>query len=214
MADTAVEWTKLRRSKPVQKQRARVKAAVLVIVAALALTVCAILNTFDPEPALSHFRRDFQGGKKPLPPADNRSDVACEGFKHYKDPCAFVENIDACSPDGGFLNYLELPYCTLKSTGPAVVLLLLWLVFLFIALGVTAEEFFCPALTIISDTLKLSHNVAGVTFLALGNGAPDIFSVYSSINNVADDGTRFVLCAAPTSVGLTSAEVPPIGLMF
>lgn len=24
--------------------------------------------------------------------------------------------------------------------------------------------------------LKLSHNVAGVTFLAFGNGAPDIFS--------------------------------------
>ena len=51
---------------------------------------------------------------------------------------------------------------------------------------------FCPALTVISDTLKLSHNVAGVTFLALGNGAPDIFSVYSSINNV-DNGARLAL---------------------
>jgi hypothetical protein len=56
----------------------------------------------------------------------------------------------------------------------------------------TAAVSFCPALTVISDTLKLSHNVAGVTFLALGNGAPDIFSVYSSINNV-DNGARLAL---------------------
>jgi sodium/potassium/calcium exchanger 6 len=59
----------------------------------------------------------------------------------------------------------------------------LWIAFLFIALGSTAEDYFCPALNVIADTLKLSHNVAGVTFLALGNGAPDIFSVYSSIMN-------------------------------
>lgn len=35
---------------------------------------------------------------------------------------------------------------------------------------------FCPNLSAISTSLKLSHNVAGVTFLAFGNGAPDIFS--------------------------------------
>jgi sodium/potassium/calcium exchanger 6 len=56
-------------------------------------------------------------------------------------------------------------------------LLLLWLLVLFVVLGTTAEDFFCPALGAISDTLGLSDNVAGVTFLALGNGAPDIFSV-------------------------------------
>jgi len=36
---------------------------------------------------------------------------------------------------------------------------------------------------VISDTLNLSDNVAGVTFLAFGNGAPDIFSVVTSIVN-------------------------------
>ncbi|XP_041276227.1 mitochondrial sodium/calcium exchanger protein isoform X3 [Onychostruthus taczanowskii] len=52
----------------------------------------------------------------------------------------------------------------------------LWLLYLFIILGVTAEKFFCPNLSAISTNLKLSHNVAGVTFLAFGNGAPDVFS--------------------------------------
>jgi len=51
---------------------------------------------------------------------------------------------------------------------------------------------FCPALSVISDSLHLSHNVAGVTFLALGNGAPDIFSVYSAIVNT-DDGIKLAL---------------------
>ena len=45
-----------------------------------------------------------------------------------------------------------------------------WILFLFIALGTAAEEFFCPALSVISDVLGLSQNVAGVTFLAFGNG--------------------------------------------
>ncbi|EDQ90217.1 uncharacterized protein MONBRDRAFT_31967 [Monosiga brevicollis MX1] len=130
------------------------------------------------------------GSKRPLP--DNLNNVSCEGFKHYEDPCALVKQADNCQPDGGFINYLELPYCTMKSVGGSVVILLLWLLFLFIALGVTAEDFFCPALSVISETLKLSHNVAGVTFLALGNGAPDIFSVYSSINNV-QNGAQLAL---------------------
>ncbi|XP_047684816.1 mitochondrial sodium/calcium exchanger protein isoform X2 [Prionailurus viverrinus] len=51
-----------------------------------------------------------------------------------------------------------------------------WLLYLFLILGVTAAKFFCPNLSAICTLLKLSHNVAGVTFLAFGNGAPDIFS--------------------------------------
>ena len=57
------------------------------------------------------------------------------------------------------------------------------------ALGLAAEEHFCPALAVISDTFKLSQNVAGVTFLAFGNGAPDIFSVYSAMTAKSADGT-------------------------
>ena len=44
-------------------------------------------------------------------------------------------------------------------------------------IGTTADAFFVPTLTSISAQLGLNDNVAGVTLVAFGNGAPDIFSV-------------------------------------
>lgn len=35
---------------------------------------------------------------------------------------------------------------------------------------------FCPSLAVIASVLRLSDNIAGVTILAFGNGAPDIFT--------------------------------------
>ena len=51
---------------------------------------------------------------------------------------------------------------------------------MFLVLGTTADNFFCPALSSLSDMIGLSPRVAGVTLLALGNGAPDVFSIYAS----------------------------------
>ena len=45
---------------------------------------------------------------------------------------------------------------------------------------------FCPALKVMSQVLRLSQNVAGVTLLALGNGSPDIFSAFAAINQDED----------------------------
>eukprot|EP00035_Acanthoeca_spectabilis_P011758 m.207077 g.207077 ORF g.207077 m.207077 type:complete len:1066 (-) comp15442_c0_seq1:261-3458(-) len=104
------------------------------------------------------------------------------------DPCVYVTCASGCQvqPDSGYVNYLRLPFCELHGSGAnggAVIILIVWLLVLFVALGTTAEDFFCPSLAVISTTLGLSDNVAGVTFLALGNGAPDIFSVYAGVVN-------------------------------
>ncbi|XP_061459132.1 mitochondrial sodium/calcium exchanger protein isoform X3 [Rhineura floridana] len=92
--------------------------------------------------------------------------------------CPFIHNNPDCQMDGGFLNYLNGAFCVFPAAlQPLVVTLYaLWLLYLFVILGVTAEKFFCPNLSAISTKLKLAHNVAGVTFLAFGNGAPDVFS--------------------------------------
>ncbi len=49
-----------------------------------------------------------------------------------------------------------------------------WLLFMLYLLGDTADTYFCPALEVIVEVLHLSPNLAGVTFLAFGNGAPDV----------------------------------------
>ncbi|NXY09798.1 NCLX protein, partial [Pteruthius melanotis] len=101
--------------------------------------------------------------------------------------CHFIRSNPDCRLDGGFLDYLDGVFCVFppRLLPLAVTLYALWLLYLFIILSVTAEKFFCPNLSAISTNLKLSHNVAvfsltsplhGVTFLAFGNGAPDVFS--------------------------------------
>ena len=47
-------------------------------------------------------------------------------------------------------------------------------------LGSTADAYLSPALEAISDKLKCSESLAGVTLLALGNGAPDVFASISA----------------------------------
>ncbi|XP_033076379.1 mitochondrial sodium/calcium exchanger protein isoform X2 [Trachypithecus francoisi] len=97
---------------------------------------------------------------------------------NVSDRCDFIRTNPDCHSDGGYLDYLEGIFCHFPPNllPLAVTLYVSWLLYLFLILGVTAAKFFCPNLSAISTTLKLSHNVAGVTFLAFGNGAPDIFS--------------------------------------
>ncbi|KAA1087127.1 hypothetical protein PGT21_023231 [Puccinia graminis f. sp. tritici] len=62
-----------------------------------------------------------------------------------------------------------------------ILLLVIWLGFLFSFVGIVASDFFCPNLSTISLRLGLSENLAGVTLLGFGNGAPDVFSTYAAI---------------------------------
>lgn len=110
----------------------------------------------------------------------------CSELRHLNNSeecCQFVKSTESCKVDDGFIPYIQIPYCLLPHcVGLAFVLMAFWLVFLFITLGVTADDYFCPSLTVISKTLRISQNIAGVTFLAYGNGAPDIFSTLAAFS--------------------------------
>ncbi|XP_040010925.1 mitochondrial sodium/calcium exchanger protein [Xiphias gladius] len=101
------------------------------------------------------------------------------------DRCAFVKNTPDCDMEDGFISYLHVAFCLLPPnlTSLTITLCMIWLLFLFVILGLTASKFFCPNLSAISTSLHLTHNVAGVTFLALGNGAPDIFSAMAAFSH-------------------------------
>ncbi|KAI9627817.1 hypothetical protein KEM48_012017 [Puccinia striiformis f. sp. tritici PST-130] len=62
-----------------------------------------------------------------------------------------------------------------------IIFLVLWLGFLFSFVGIVASDFFCPNLSTISFRLGLSENLAGVTLLGFGNGAPDVFSTFAAM---------------------------------
>ncbi|KAF5894939.1 mitochondrial sodium/calcium exchanger protein isoform X1, partial [Clarias magur] len=98
--------------------------------------------------------------------------------------CDFVLNTTDCDAEGGFINYPWITFCLFppKLLPLAILFYVLWLLILFLILGLIASEFFCPNLSAISSTLRLTHNVAGVTFLALGNGAPDVFSAMAAFS--------------------------------
>lgn len=62
--------------------------------------------------------------------------------------------------------------------------IVLLLLFMYI-LSSTADEYLSPSLEYITERFKISESFAGVTFLAFGNGAPDVFSSISSAKSSA-----------------------------
>ncbi|XP_008101689.1 sodium/potassium/calcium exchanger 2 isoform X1 [Anolis carolinensis] len=70
----------------------------------------------------------------------------------------------------------------------AVILHILGMVYMFIALAIVCDEFFVPSLTVITEKLAISDDVAGATFMAAGGSAPELFTsligVFISHSNV------------------------------
>lgn len=60
-------------------------------------------------------------------------------------------------------------------------LLVTWLGLLFSTIGIAASDFFCINLGTIASILGMSESMAGVTFLAFGNGSPDVFSTFAAM---------------------------------
>ncbi|KAG6040868.1 hypothetical protein E4U41_006840 [Claviceps citrina] len=109
--------------------------------------------------------------------------LECNEVHSAEDKCAFVK--EYCEDeDAGLLPYLEWYYCaSSKMRPPAFVLLLVWLGLLFTTIGIAASDFFSVNLSTIAAILGLSESLAGVTFLAFGNGSPDVFSTFAAMSS-------------------------------
>ncbi|CAJ0575469.1 unnamed protein product, partial [Mesorhabditis spiculigera] len=70
----------------------------------------------------------------------------------------------------------------------AVLLHVVGLIYMFVALAIVCDEFFVPSLAVLTDTLAISDDVAGATFMAAGGSAPEFFTsvigVFIAQNNV------------------------------
>jgi solute carrier family 24 (sodium/potassium/calcium exchanger), member 6 len=81
------------------------------------------------------------------------------------------------------IQYRQSYFCAPPAERPVIFVgLLLWILFLFSMLGISASDFFTPNLATLARLLHLDDNLAGVTFLALGNGSPDLFSTFSAMS--------------------------------
>ncbi|XP_071738904.1 cation/calcium exchanger 1-like [Rutidosis leptorrhynchoides] len=102
--------------------------------------------------------------------------------------CTYIKTHQNCHTKG-YINYLQIYYCTL-STHPQLgfLLLLIWLAILFYLLTNTASYYFCPTVENLSKILNLSPAIAGTTLLPLGNGSPDVFASIISFTASGDGG--------------------------
>jgi sodium/potassium/calcium exchanger 6 len=121
-------------------------------------------------------------------PADGDfSEYSCdELYRHAKDKATQCAYARTCNDGDGI--FAPAVYCSERYSSRTLLLLLgaplaLLLIVLFRILGSTAEEFFSPGLEMFSIKLGLPERFAGVTLLALGNGAPDVASTVNAIRN-------------------------------
>lgn len=69
-----------------------------------------------------------------------------------------------------------------------LVLHIFGVMYVFVALAIVCDEYFVPALGVITEKLRISEDVAGATFMAAGGSAPELFTsligVFISHSNV------------------------------
>ncbi|XP_068168188.1 sodium/potassium/calcium exchanger 1-like [Antennarius striatus] len=79
-----------------------------------------------------------------------------------------------------------------------VILHIIGMIYMFISLAIVCDEYFVPALGVITNKLAISDDVAGATFMAAGRSIPKLFAVLI--------GT----CVSPITVGIGSIVGPAV----
>ncbi|EXJ96321.1 hypothetical protein A1O1_01447 [Capronia coronata CBS 617.96] len=110
-------------------------------------------------------------------------DLECRLVHHASDKCAFVKS-NCPDEEAGLISYLQFYYCHLPHARPlAFIILVVWVCLLFSTIGMVASDFLCINLSTIASILGMSESLTGVTFLAFGNGSPDVFSTFAAMSS-------------------------------
>jgi len=139
----------------------------------------------------------------PAPATDESCDDISDLDQRGK--CDFYKHTDECEEDG-IIDYGRWYWCGIATSDDSSIFgklmfflfMVVELVLLFTLLGSTADSFFSPVLEQISEDMGLPPRFAGVTFLALGNGAPDVSSTISAVK----DGHYQLSLGALTGAGM------------
>ncbi|PKI41492.1 hypothetical protein CRG98_038119, partial [Punica granatum] len=100
------------------------------------------------------------------------------GLLNSTKSCSSVRRSD------GIINYFGLHYCIFRQNSLlSIPSLSLFLLFYFYVLIKTAQDHFSIVTTKLSSHLRLSPSMGAITLLALGNGAPDVFSSVAAVRS-------------------------------
>ncbi|ELP85192.1 na/ca exchanger, putative [Entamoeba invadens IP1] len=129
------------------------------------------------------------------------------------DQCGYIRS--ECGDIPVLINYLELLYCH-NWFYPILAFMVLGIVVIFYLLSISSADHFVPILTLLSKHLSMSADLAGITILAIGNGAPDVFSTFVAIFNTGDfhlataeviGSGCFVSCVVVASIVLVNDNI-------
>lgn len=173
-------------------------------------TVLFLLSTFAIYSFLLHSGKTRSHNSQPNSPLIQRDTAVleCRDVHDAEDQCAFVR--EYCGDDdAGLIKYLEFYYCSLgNAQWLAFIVLASWLGLLFTTIGIAASDFFSINLSTISTILGLSESLAGVTFLAFGNGSPDVFSTFAAMaSNSASMAVGELIGAACFITGVVAGSM-------
>jgi sodium/potassium/calcium exchanger 6 len=122
--------------------------------------------------------------------ANNTCDYA--SILKSTDACEFV--LQYC--EYTYINFYKLHYCTFDQRLYLIIpIFILIIFFCFRLLSSTANIYLSSSLTTLSERLGVSQSLAGVTFLALGNGAPDVISSIVASDTTENPNINFALGA-------------------
>lgn len=106
---------------------------------------------------------------------DLQEDHSAEEESEYSKSCRITNFPPSYDPVGqGLLS------CDTLENG-AFVLLIIGIIYMFLALAIVCDEFFVPALEMIGETLEISDDVAGATLMAAGGSAPELFTSFLGV---------------------------------
>ena len=200
-----------------KRHRFHNKAALILTVATLVLMLT--LSILFGESDTSEMTRTVPGSqpidwswKRMLEDGDNNNDDGGNNNGDYSEySCRYLYRM---TPDPGYAQcrfaktcnsgdgvWAAWIFCNHKWFSTKVLfwmlspIMLIWMVTLFRLLGSTAEDYFSPSLEMFSVKLGLPPRFAGVSLLALGNGAADVSATMSAIANDEENGYKLSLGA-------------------
>ncbi|WBW70852.1 sodium/calcium exchanger [Schizosaccharomyces osmophilus] len=135
-------------------------------------------HSYNPDPPIQHLFKRFDSS-----PGKRQENLSCSDvrFVEPQEQCRFAKQF-CWDETSGYINYPELYYCSFhRFPRLGLTIIVIWLGILFTSIGVSASDFFTTNLVTISSLLQLSDAVVGVTFLALGNGSPDVLSTFAAV---------------------------------